>query len=159
MSEAEIEIKLGQLSVKYSGSQEFIEHGLLNVINDLIEFSQNVPIIVNDEVTMESAPESKLTIEHRSTNTIAGDMGVKTGPDLIMAAIAHIQLVQGRDKASRGEISQQMKSATTYFKQTYQSNLSAYLDNLVRQRRINLISKDTYALTAGEQSSLMQFMR
>lgn len=158
MNEATIEIQLGQLSVKYSGSQEFVESGLLSVVKDLLDVGQAVPMLTIEESNENSQSKTKATVEHMSTNTIAGEMGVKTGPDLIMAAIAHIQLVQGQDKALRGEISQQMKSATTYFKQTYQSNLSAYLDNLVRQRRINLISKDTYALTAGEKTALSQIL-
>ena len=88
-----------------------------------------------------------------STNTIASLINATTGSDLVMAALANITLVQGKDVAARREILDEMKAAKTFYKETFSSNLSSYLDNLAKAKRLNLVAKETYALPNSERQS------
>lgn len=86
-----------------------------------------------------------------STNTIASLVNASTGSDLVMAAMAHITLVQRRDVAARSEILDEMKAAKTFYKDTYSGNLSSYLNSLAKGKRLNLVAKETYALPNAER--------
>ena len=150
--------KAGNFSVEYRGDSSFLIDDLSRVIQELLDAAPSELLKEEGEPTNETKPKESAQIQHMSANTIAGNMGAKSGPDLVVAAIAHIQLVQGRDSANRGTILSEMKTATTYYKSTYGSNLSSYLNSLVRAKRINLVAENTYALTASERSSMKAIM-
>lgn len=88
-----------------------------------------------------------------STNTIASLANASTGSDLVMAAMAHITLVQRRDVATRRELLDEMRGAKTFYKETFSSNLSSYLDTLAKGKRLNLVAKETYALPNAERQN------
>ena len=89
-----------------------------------------------------------------STNSIAAQLGAKSGPDMVIAATAHLMLSAGKDKCTRKEINAEMKGATTFYKKTMTNNLTKSIDTLLKAKRLNLISKDVYALSADEKASL-----
>jgi hypothetical protein len=88
-----------------------------------------------------------------STNTIASLTDASTGSDLVMAAMAHITLVQRKDTATRREVLDEMRAAKTFYKDSYSGNLSAYLDTLAKGKRLNLVAKETYALPNAERQN------
>ena len=47
-----------------------------------------------------------------------------------------------------------MKKATSYFKRTYQSNLSNYLEGLTKGDSLRLVSENVYGLPAKMRESL-----
>ena len=111
-------------------------------------------------VTSASGPQASSSVQvsgariaNVSTNTIASQINASTGSDLVMAAMAHLTLVQGKDVAARREILDEMKSARTFYKETFSSNLSSYLDNLAKAKRLNLVARDTYALPNSERQN------
>jgi len=154
---ANIKVTYGGLQIEYSGDQRFIEGGgLLSFIESLVGESAKIPLLPPEkqsEAASSSADQERKSSQ-LSTNTIAGLMASQSGPDLIVAAVAHIQLVQGKSTATRSEIAEEMKSATAYYKRTFSSNLSAYLNNLVRNRRLNQVSTSTYALPKQERENM-----
>lgn len=148
----QIKITVGAVSIEYDGEQSYIENGLVEFLDNVIQKSSSVPQATLDSATPTSAPTSaSLAL---STNTIAQNIGVKTGSDLALAAITKLNLIKGQSAAARQEILDEMREATTYFKDSYVSNLSAYLDTLVKSRRVNLVAKATYALAAAERKRL-----
>lgn len=92
-------------------------------------------------------------VQTMSTNTIASLMNASTGSDLVMAAMAHIILIQRKDYAARREILDEMRAAKTFYKDTFSGNLSSYLDNLAKAKRLNLVAKETYALPNAERQN------
>ena len=148
----------GSFSVEYAGDPAFIIDDLARVVQELLEAAPEEAFVEPSESVDIGTVDNTAKIQHMSTNTIAGNLSAKSGPDVVMAAIAHIQLVKGRDKASRSDILSEMKSATTYYKSTFGSNLSSYLNSLVRAKRVNLVAENTYALTASERSSMKAIM-
>jgi hypothetical protein len=145
-----IRVALGGIEIEYEGEQSFIEDSLLTLAERLISMNGGVtPLRSKFERT--DTPKSDL---EASTNTIAQIIVAKTGTDLALAAVAKINIVRNIPAASRQEILEEMKQATTYYKDTYASNLSSYLNTLVRSRKVNLVSRATYALAAAERAKL-----
>lgn len=150
-----IRIALGNLEVEYEGEQSFIEESLIELTERLVALSGISPSAAEAvSVALPSQSDSNSYSLDHSTNTIAQIISAKTGSDLALAAIVRLNLVKGRPSAPRADILDEMKQATTYYKDTYSSNLSAYLDTLVKARRVNLVARGTYALAASERSRL-----
>lgn len=148
---ARIKIVLGTLQLEYEGEQDFIESRLIGLAEKILAL--RVPPATHDASTVqEQRPQSPA--KEVSTNTIAQLISAKTGSDLALAAIARINLIKKNSTASRSDILDEMKEATTYFKESYGSNLTSYLDTLVRGKKINLVSRSNYALSAAERSRL-----
>ena len=148
----QIKITVGAVSIEYDGEQSYIENGLGDFLDKVIQKSSSVPPVLAGPTMQAATPaNSPLAL---STNTIAQNIGVKTGSELALAAIAKINLIKGQPAAARQEILDEMREATTYFKDSYVSNLSAYLDTLVKSRRVNLVAKATYAVAAAERKRL-----
>lgn len=151
---ATITVELGSMKLAYTGSQDFIDAGLLALIQELVEisdrFAPEEPAA--NEVTTIAVSDPK--VQHMSTNTIASQLGANSGPALVIAAVAHLQLVKKQNLARRADILSEMKGATTFYKTTYGSNLSSYLNGLVRNKRLNLTAENTYALAAQERTRL-----
>lgn len=152
-----IKIALGRVLVEYSGSQSFIENGLLELVESMIQASVAAPearAAENEQANQFRDSSKAGEVQHMSTNTIASQIGAKSGPELLIAAVTHVQLVQKKDKVHRKEIAAEMKKATTFYKNTFTSNLSAYLDGLVKAKRLNLVGDKIYALTASERQKM-----
>ena len=147
-----IKIVLGALELEYEGEQSFIEDALLTFTEQLVELGSRVP--TTNQAPIHSQPSSGGQKLELSTNTVAQIISAKTGSDLALAAVAKINIIRGQPTASRQEILDEMKQATTYYKETYAGNFSAYLDTLVKSRRINMVAKSTYALAAAERGRL-----
>ena len=89
-----------------------------------------------------------------TTGTIAAKLNAKTGPDLIIAAAARLTLVMEATSVQRKDLLKEMKSATGYYNKVFSNNLSRYLQQLVKQKKLHGESEDTYSLTPTTRSEL-----
>jgi len=89
-----------------------------------------------------------------STDTIATLIGATSGPELIIAAAAHLLFGQGKNTFTRRELTAQMRASPSRFKHTFINNLSAYLAGLTKADRLRMSGPDTYALSNRERQSL-----
>jgi hypothetical protein len=146
-----IKITAGAVSIEYDGEQDFIEDGLLELLDNVIEKSVSLP----PSASSGPSPAKQATGgPELSTNTIAQLLNVRTGSDLALAAISRLQIVKGQPSAGRQEILDEMREAPSYFKDTYVSNLTAYFETLIKSRRVNLVARATYALAAQERKRI-----
>ena len=81
-----------------------------------------------------------------SVKSIAAKLNAKTGPDLTLAACAYLALSANRDKFSRKDILDAMRTAANFYKKSYNNNLSKYLDGLIKDEKILQQANDVYAL-------------
>lgn len=158
MTTSKIRIKLGAIEVEYEGSEAFLKEELpqlLAAVSDLHSKSGGSPSFHGDAGSSENsgATTGGKKIE-ATTASIAARLQAKSGPELIMAAVARITFALGQDVCSRQRISQEMKSAASYYKKTYMNNLTRYLDVLVKDNKLNEPSSGNYALTAGAKAEL-----
>jgi DNA-directed RNA polymerase delta subunit len=84
-----------------------------------------------------------------TTKTIASKLSVNSGPELIMATCAYLTLVLNKHNIGYQEILQEMKSASGYYKQTYTSNLGAYINNLIKGKKLVEVSNKVYSIPAN----------
>ena len=145
-----IKIVLRDIEIEYEGEQSFIEGSLLTFTENLMSIAPSPPPAFTQPV---QEPANN-PVTDMSTNTIAQIIGAKTGTDLALAAIARLNIVLSKSAAQRQEILDEMKEAPTYYKETYASNFSSYLNTLVKSRKVNLVAKGNYALAANERARL-----
>lgn len=89
-----------------------------------------------------------------SVNTIAVKLGTTSSSDLVMASCAHLAFIQNKDTFHRNDIIREMKTASNYFKSNHIKNLSQSLKSLISSGKLIERSKDTFALSANETSTL-----
>jgi hypothetical protein len=148
-----LHINLQQGIIDVEGETDLVKEVYADFKDHLLKKAASAPTATTPSNT-ENAPTNSGNKLDLSTNSIAAHIGVSSGPDLVMAAVAHLMLSQRKDKCTRKDISDEMKSATTYYKKSMSGNLTASLDTLVKAKRLNQISKDVYALSASEKTSL-----
>lgn len=158
MTTSKIRIKLGAIEVEYEGSEAFLKEELpqlLAAVSDLHAKSGGSPLTQDIPGSSDASAQGTggKKIE-ATTASIAARLQVKSGPELIMAAVARITFALGQDVCSRQNITQEMKSAASYYKKTYLSNLSNYLDVLVKDKKLNELSSGNYALTAAARADM-----
>lgn len=155
---AKIRLKIGQLEVEYEGAASFLQDDLLNLMKKLVGFQKEhkaaIPADPPPIKTDGAGSSSSAGALDHSTSTIATIFGAKSGPDLIIAASACFTLVQGKDRFMRKELLGEMQTAASFYKATYNNNLSKYLDRLVKSDRLRLVADNTYAVSAKEKRAL-----
>lgn len=158
MSNSKIKIKMGPIEVEYEGSETFLKEELPLILKSVSELYQTTGIEINPPTSDNPEPTktnnsggSKIV---GTTSSIAGKLNVKSGTELIIAAAARLTFVLNKEKFSRKDVSDEMKSASAYYKNSYGSNLTKYLNSLVKDGTFLETSSGIYAISANKSSSL-----
>jgi hypothetical protein len=150
-TEASIHIKLGHLEIEYKGDPSFLNGSLLGLCKELLALQEQNPTIV--QPTVPNAADTQTESGKHSTDTIATLLGPSSGPNLAMAAAAHLHFVKGKKRFSRKEISDEMKSAPGHYKASFFGNLTGALKRLTLDGRL-LFGDKQYSLSNSEIQSL-----
>jgi hypothetical protein len=161
MNGAKIRIKVGSMELEYEGDPSFLTGGIEALLVTMGDLAGKAPEEVTPQIEAAVQPPPANGVSNGtsvvggqytfSTNTIAAHLAVKTGPELVICAMAQLELVQGKSTSDRAAILAEMKSATTYYKENMSKNMSHALTSLTRNKRINQTTKDSYALSANEK--------
>jgi hypothetical protein len=162
MTEANIRlrVKLGGAEIEYEGAAEYSTNEIMPMLGKILELVesraelQSSPIPLQLDHARVTTPNKNAVDQSYSTNTIATLLGAQSGSDLVIAASAYLGLVQNKEKMTRKEIFDEMKGASSFYRATVGSNLSAYLKGLVKADRLRLISTDVYGLSQKERKEL-----
>lgn len=147
-----LRLKTNDAEIEYEGNEQFLKVNLLEVFQDVLNANPTEHETQNAEPqTVES---QERPVPHLAINSIASILEVDSGTGLIVAAAAHLDLVQGKDKFTRSELRQEIRNATRFFKTSYASNLTSYIGNLVKSEQLHEIGQDTYALPEARRSEL-----
>lgn len=153
---SKIKIKMGAIEVEYEGSEQFLKEELpelLTAVSNL--YKASAPLIeANHSATGSDSGSGKSTKVVGTTSTLAAALGGGSGPDLAMSAASRLTFALGKDKFSRKEILEEMKSASAYYKTSYSSNLTKIINGLVKDKKLMEPAKDTYSLSADSRKSL-----
>ena len=157
---SKLKIKMGHIEFEYEGDAQFDIEAIKDLFSHLESLVGVTPAAAFDTPSSPPAnqpPESASGGEpmlNYSPNTIAAKLGAETGPDLLLAAAAHLQFVNGRDSFKRQELHDAMKAAKSYYKANMSGNLSKMIATMVSSGRINELSNSEFSLSAAEQSAL-----
>ena len=151
-----IRLRMGDIEVEYEGSEDFIKSELLTLVSQVATLYRESDIGARP---MGLAPAAEETLPPASgvslsTSTIASRLTSETGPDLTIAAAAHLTLVKGLSSFTRQQLLGEMRSATAYYETSYWTNLTSYLGRLVESGHLVQSAKDTYALSADKKQEL-----
>jgi hypothetical protein len=152
-TDASIRIKLGHLEVEYQGDASFLRKDLLETVKELLELQKQNRIVEQtlSEAGGHAGGGGKFDY---STDTIANILGAKKGPDLMIAAAAHLHFVKGKERFTRKEITVEMRTASGHWKNSYVANMTTNLNGLKSKDRLRQISQGTYALSNKERQAL-----
>jgi len=155
MSE-KIKIKLGQFEVEYEGTDVFIQKDLSKLVESLIKLIDDKKEILSagGGADSDAAGKRKKNTGKLTTSSISARLKVSTGPDLVLAALTKLVIVDQRNTASRKEITSEMRSATEYFNIGYAKNLTGALSTLVKSGVINKASATEYSLSSEKLAEM-----
>lgn len=156
MTDSKIHIKIGALEISFEGSEGFIKDNLLTMVKDIKDLF-NIKETSFNPPPATSAQQLATEGEKQfcgTVTTIAAKLGVKNGPELIMASAAYLVIGEGCGDFTRKQIIDTMKTASGYYKESYLSNLTTSLNGLIKKGRINEVAKDTYSLPRSEKTEL-----
>jgi hypothetical protein len=149
LMETKLKMKTGTIEIEFEGTEAFLTEQLAALIGRLAPQINSAPIGLPRSPTPAQSDRVELT-----TGSVAAKLSAKSGPDLILAACAHLTFVETRDVFSRDDITEKMKTATAYFKATFLNNLTKYLQGLVKNGKLVERSAGTYSLSAAARGEL-----
>jgi hypothetical protein len=143
------------VEVEYEGDHDFLKQDLPKLLEAVVELRQKATDLDEDDPDDAEKKEKKNRkgAIQGTVAALAAKLGAKSGPDLIIAAAAKLTLVDQQSTFSRDELLKAMKTASNYYRKTYNNNLSKYLKVLLNGR-LTETSTDNYALTATELDKL-----
>lgn len=156
-----LHIRSGAVEVDFDGDINFTIGQIKELLSHVVTLSssgQNP----EDGVGADAPAGSKggaQTKQHTATQklhitSVANKLGVKTGPELAVAAAAVLQIYEGKESFARSDLSNTMKKATMHYKASMIGNLTQTIHSLVG-KKFNQISDDVYSLTASEYENLV----
>lgn len=155
-----LKIKIGAIEFEYEGDAEFTQDS----IKDLFSHMETLFATSASNLAAPPPPDQSGSGSGSGTtganginmhiNSLASKLAVKTGPDLAVAAVASLQLGQGKTVVTRHELHEEMKNASSYYQTNMGSNLTSILKSLVTNHRLNQITQNSYALNIAEQKSI-----
>jgi hypothetical protein len=157
--ETKIKIKIGEIEIEFQGSEDFIKDEMPKLLTNISEIATKHHFVPKKSDFEQKQIEDIANLQTSksitgTTNSIAAKLKVQSGPDLVMAAAAHLTFVKGQDKFHRKDLLESIKSASTYFKKSYANNLSTYLDSLQKSHSLTEQASDVYAIPADVRQKL-----
>lgn len=140
---SKIRIKVGDIEVEYEGAEEFLKKDLPDLLKTVTQLHPVRQSGGGGSTGSQIKSDIKLT-----TANIAAKLGCTSGPDLVIAACAHLLFVKNMEAFNRKAILDEMKGAKSYYKTLYRKNLSQSLKALVKHGQLTESSANVYSLHA-----------
>lgn len=158
MTSAKIRLKVGSIELDYEGDPAFLKDGLESLLVTMTDLAKVAPVeevseALLDHSSVNGGSNGSTGALNLSTNTIAARTGSKSGPEILLCAMAQLELVQGKEESSRSEILEEMKKAKSYFDENMRKNMTNHLDSVVKSKKVNQHGTDKYSLSASERKS------
>ena len=120
------------------------------------KYSLGGAVVSPANIVEQGEPTGKSTQIKLTAKAVATHLGASSGPELLYAAAAHLGVVLGKETMTRQELLATMKSATGYYKPTYNNNLSSYLDGLCKKGILIEVAAQSYTVKASELTEMQQ---
>lgn len=162
MATVKFTITNGKWQISYEGTEEFLTTEFLKVVNQFLEIPVWTQPAIEDTSGEENSnslalPKTQVQqIPQMTINTMCTKWDCKTGTDLVFVACGYLTFIQNMEQLSRRDITDAMKEAKSYFRDTYVSNLGSSLQTLIKQRRLMEVKQDVYVLTATGSKELKE---
>jgi len=152
--ESKIRIKMGAIEVEYEGSEQFLKKDLQELLSAVSKlYAQSGRADEGDGQGDHSGGSTNGKVSG-TTATIAGRLGCKSAPELMIAAAAHLTLVENKPEFTRKDLLEQMKGASGYYKASMTNNFGNYANNRLKARELVEVRKGQYALSSEKLADL-----
>jgi|GEM_PF-836218 len=161
--ESKIRVKMGEVEVEYEGAQEFLKTELPSILDAVFKLYEargstfakvSAPPAPASNGSAERVNGERVNGERKGTTAaFAARLGAKTGPDLMLAAAGKLALVDSMDVFTREQLLAEMRTASTFYRESYRKNLTSYLTVMFR-KDLNEVSAGKYSLTQSTRESL-----
>jgi hypothetical protein len=150
-------IKSGTFEIEYEGAEEFFRSEFLGIAEEIRNRLSDASGAEPEAVVSASLARQSERVPSTSTGTtrsIAARLSAKTGPDLLLAAAARLNIVEDRDRFRRQDLLEEIKTASGYFKANMAKNLSQNLKTLIKDGKLIELANEVYTLSAGARTDL-----
>lgn len=152
---SKLRIRIGEVEIDYEGTEEFLKQELPQLLKTAMELHKASGGPPAGAAGKTGALGGASKVASLTTGSIAAKLGAKSGSDLLMAAAAHLALVKNTEPFTRQQLLTEMQSATSYYKTTYSTNLTSYINRaLQKDGPLSETAKNSYALTAAARTDL-----
>lgn len=151
---SKLRIRIGEVEIEYEGTEEFLKKELPELLKTAMELHKVADANDPDAGHKGAGGAGKTKVAALATSSIAAKLKVNSGPQLALAAAAHLSLVSKAEPFTREQLLADMRSATAYFKKTYTGNLTKIINRLVKDDRIAETATNLFALTAASKTEL-----
>ena len=152
---ARVRFRVGDLELEYQGPSSYIENGLTDLFEKVLGYGDLDARLVGEATQPAAAAPEKSPPRRMDTDislaTMISRLGGNTGTDVVFMAAAHLAVCQERSRFSRAEVLENAKSADGYYKKSISSNLSSYLDRLLKDGRLTQYSDKSYSLPESQR--------
>lgn len=154
---SKIKIRIGAIELEYEGSEEFLKQELPDLLEAVVKLHDKSGVVTQNG--QPAGQGSGGNSNHNkplemTTAAIATKIGGRSGPELAFAACARLGFVAAKDRFSRKEILNEMKNASSFYKKSYNSNLTSILNGLMSADKITEPATEMYSLTQTSKDTL-----
>lgn len=156
MDVVKIHIKVGSASLLYEGDKEFLTSNLSKVMSEVAAYGatpDNAAATLEPK-SVQSDVKNRSRTQDMSVGTIAAKLNVGSGPDLILAAASALTFFAGKEAFTRQELLSKMQEAKSYYKKSFSSNLTKYINTLIRSAKLIEGASGQFSLSASERDEL-----
>ena len=155
---SKIKIRIGAIELEYEGSEEFLKQELPDLLEAVVKLHDKSGVVTQNSQPAGQGSGGNSNQNNKplemTTAAIATKIGGKSGPELAFAACARLGFIEARDRFSRKEILNEMKNASSFYKKSYNSNLTSILNGLMSADKITEPAKEMYSLTQTSKDTL-----
>ena len=155
---AKVRLRIGQLEVEYEGHASFLKDDLVQLMQRMIDLHTQNHVVLAAVPPQEGGAEGSVkpmsSVEEMSIRTVAQRLNATSGPDVVLAAAAHLTIFQGQEVFSRQQILDNIKKAHGYYKKSMAGNLSGSLQSLLKQDQLREPSDENYALAVAGRTRI-----
>ena len=149
-------IKTATLEVEYEGAVEFFKNEFLEIIGTLKDQTGTGQPSHSSATRVIDSGAPAPSGSSGTTRSLAARLGVKTGPDLLMAAAGRLHLVEDRASFKRQDLLEEIKTASGYYKANMGKNLSQNLKTLIKDGKLIELANEVYTVSADARTELEQ---
>ena len=159
-----LHVEIGDFSISYEGPADLLEERLTPLVREILSIGLEGSGAVRRESRKQEARSASeedppvgadlATGVVGTLNNVAAKLDCKTGPELIVATAAFLTFgAKAMQRFGRKDLLDEMKMSS-YYKASFSSNMSTYLQRLVKKQELTEAGKNVYQLPPARHDEL-----
>jgi hypothetical protein len=155
---SKIKFKTKKFEFEWDTSEQLGTDEIVALFRELNEIDLDDFLIPETESKLASSKVRSSIGGTFTTGSAMSKLKLKSPSDLFKIALAKLQLVDGKEIASRGEIHDEMKGARSAYQKNMGGNLSNTISSLISSGAINEPTHGNYCLVTSELEKISELL-